>query len=124
LVLPILSSARQPAHPPSATPAAYPTCPVPCGLQEFKLLEDAAFKVLEAVEGIKAELAAKEVQLGAIRTEFEQKKKEVGGWVGWGWASGDATGLEERGGQDGGCGEAGQAPVGQGAEAMQVFMCC
>ena len=83
MVLPILSSARQPAHPPSATPAAYPTCPVPCGLQEFKLLEDAAFKVLEAVEGTKAELAAKEVQLGAIRTEFEQKKKEVGGWVGW-----------------------------------------
>jgi hypothetical protein len=44
--------------------------------------------VLEAVEGTKAELAAKEVELGAIRTEFEQKKKEVGrlgvdgGWAG------------------------------------------
>ena len=123
MVLPILSSARQPAHPPSATPAAYPTCPVPCGLQEFKLLEDAAFKVLEAVEGTKAELAAKEVQLGAIRTEFEQKKKEVGGWVG-GWGRGRpggecVNGAGLRGG-DGGCG---RAPVARGAVPTHVFKC-
>ena len=46
-------------------------------LQEFKSLEDAAFKVLEAVEATKAALAAKDVELTAIRAEFEQKKKEV-----------------------------------------------
>ncbi|KAI3438320.1 hypothetical protein D9Q98_000754 [Chlorella vulgaris] len=46
-------------------------------MQEFKALEDAAFRVLEAVEATKASLAAKDTQLTAIRTEFEKKKAEV-----------------------------------------------
>lgn len=56
-------------------------------LQEFKQLEDAAFRVLEAVERTKAELEAKGEELAAIRADFEEKKKEVGvkarGWC-WG----------------------------------------
>ena len=51
--------------------------PSPLGAQEFKLLEDAAFKVLERVETTKAALAAKGEELAAIRSEYEQKKKEV-----------------------------------------------
>ena len=56
---------------------AHPPPPPPPTLQEFKQLEDAAFKVLEAVERTKGELGAKEGTLAAIRAEFEQKKKEV-----------------------------------------------
>lgn len=52
-----------------------------CALQELKDLEEAALKVLEAVEATKEALAAKDVELTAIRTEFEQRKKEVGGRV-------------------------------------------
>lgn len=46
-------------------------------MQEFKQLEDAAFRVLEAVERTKAELEAKGEELAAIRADFEEKKKEV-----------------------------------------------
>ncbi|KAL4452508.1 hypothetical protein ABPG75_008170 [Micractinium tetrahymenae] len=46
-------------------------------MQEFKQLEDAAFRVLEAVERTKAELEAKGGELAAIRADFEEKKKEV-----------------------------------------------
>ncbi|EFN54921.1 hypothetical protein CHLNCDRAFT_134635 [Chlorella variabilis] len=45
--------------------------------QELKDLEEAALKVLEAVEATKEALAAKDVELTAIRTEFEQRKKEL-----------------------------------------------
>ena len=63
-------------------PAAHRSLPAvpttPWGrAQEFKLLEDAAFKVLERVETTKAALAAKGEELAAIRSEYEQKKKEV-----------------------------------------------
>jgi hypothetical protein len=47
-------------------------------LQEFKELEESAFKVLEVVEAAKASLAVKDEELTAIRSEFERKKKEVG----------------------------------------------
>lgn len=46
-------------------------------LQEFKELEESAFKVLEVVEAAKTSLAAKDKELNLIRSEFDRKKKEV-----------------------------------------------
>ena len=46
-------------------------------MQEFKALEEAAFRVLEAARETQALLGAKEGELGTIRAEFEAKQKEV-----------------------------------------------
>lgn len=46
-------------------------------LQEFKQLEDAALRVLEAVKETQELLAAKEEELDDIRKDFEKKQKEV-----------------------------------------------
>jgi structural maintenance of chromosome 4 len=47
-------------------------------MSDFKALEDAAFKVLEAVRITEESLKEKETDLEGIRTEFEAKQKEVG----------------------------------------------
>lgn len=47
--------------------------------QEFKGLEEAAFKVLAAAERAKAALEAKGEELAGIRGEYEAKKKEASG---------------------------------------------
>lgn len=45
--------------------------------EEFKALEDAAFKVLEVVRATSEVLAAKEAELAEIRSEFETRQREV-----------------------------------------------
>ena len=44
---------------------------------EFKALEDAAFKVLEVLRATQETLVSKEAELSTIRTEFEERQREV-----------------------------------------------
>ena len=47
-------------------------------MAEFRSLEDAAFRVLEVAKATHEQLGAKEGELAVIKSEYEQKQKEVG----------------------------------------------